>query len=115
MSPKRTLVSLVMAMILGGAYLSAQSEVQKRPERDRIRENIHRLSDLIEKVLAYAALTATELEQAGQLVPLADLVDRIRQRVAERRVGRYVLGAGHVRVDDRRQAQVVLRGDRRRR
>jgi signal transduction histidine kinase len=51
---------------------------------------IRELSDLIEKVLAYAALTATELERAGQLVTLADLVERTRDRVALRYPDRQV-------------------------
>jgi len=51
---------------------------------------IRELSDLIEKVLAYAALTATELERAGQLVTLADLLERTRERVAQRHPDRQV-------------------------
>jgi signal transduction histidine kinase len=51
---------------------------------------IRELSDLIEKVLAYAAITATELERAGQLVVLADLVGRTRERVAQRYPDRQV-------------------------
>ncbi|MBM4019923.1 MAG: response regulator [Planctomycetes bacterium] len=51
---------------------------------------IRELSDLIEKVLAYAALTATELERAGQLVEVRDLVDRTRERIAQRYPGRPV-------------------------
>jgi len=45
---------------------------------------IRELSDLIEKVLAYASLSATELERAGQLVALADLVAQTRERVSRR-------------------------------
>jgi len=48
------------------------------------------LSDLVEKVLSYAGLTATELERAGQLVPLGELVGRIRDRIEERYPGRTV-------------------------
>jgi signal transduction histidine kinase len=51
---------------------------------------IRELSDLIEKVLAYAALTATELERAGQLVNLADLAERTRERVGQRYPDRQV-------------------------
>jgi signal transduction histidine kinase len=51
---------------------------------------IKELSDLVEKVLSYAGLTATELERAGQLVPLADLVGRIRERIEERYPDREV-------------------------
>jgi two-component system, cell cycle response regulator len=45
---------------------------------------VRELSDLIEKVLAYAGLTATELERAGQLVPLEEMIQRISQRVQQR-------------------------------
>jgi signal transduction histidine kinase len=45
------------------------------------------LSDLIEKVLAYAALTAGELERAGQLVVLRDLAQRTCDRVGRRYPG----------------------------
>jgi signal transduction histidine kinase len=51
---------------------------------------IKELSDLVEKVLSYAGLTATELERAGQLVPLGDLVGRIRERIEERYPDREV-------------------------
>ncbi len=51
---------------------------------------IKELSDLVEKVLSYAGLTATELERAGQLVPLGDLVGRIRDGIAERYPDRQV-------------------------
>ncbi len=42
------------------------------------------LWDLIKKVLDYATLTATEIERAGQLIPVADLAERIHQRVLSR-------------------------------
>ena len=45
---------------------------------------IRELSDLLSKVLAYASLSATELERAGQLVALADLVAQTRERVSRR-------------------------------
>jgi PAS domain S-box-containing protein len=45
---------------------------------------IRELSDLLSKVLAYASLSATELERAGQLVALADLVAQTRERVGRR-------------------------------
>ena len=45
---------------------------------------IRELSDLIEKVLAYASLSATELERAGQRVALADLVAQTREGVGRR-------------------------------
>ena len=54
---------------------------------------IKELSDLVEKVLSYAGLTATELERAGQLVPLGDLAGRIRDGIAERYPDREVAWA----------------------
>ncbi len=51
---------------------------------------VQELSELIEKVLAYAGLTATELERAGQLVSLVDLSGRIRERVGRRYPGRTI-------------------------
>ena len=39
---------------------------------------------LIKKVLDYATITATELERAGQLISVADLAARIRERVVSR-------------------------------
>jgi len=51
---------------------------------------VRELSDLIEKTLAYAGLTATELERAGQLVLLDDLVGRITQRVRQRYANRTI-------------------------
>ena len=51
---------------------------------------VQELSELIEKVLAYAGLTATELERAGQLVVLDDLLRRIHQRIEQRYPGRTI-------------------------
>ncbi len=51
---------------------------------------VKELSDLIEKVLSYAGLTATELERAGQLVPLAELLERVRDRIEQRYPDRLV-------------------------
>lgn len=52
---------------------------------------VKELSDLVEKVLSYAGLTATELERAGQLVAVGDLVPRVRDRIAERYRDRRVV------------------------
>ena len=57
---------------------------------------IRELSDLIERVLAYAALTATELERAGQLVTLGELLEQIRERVAHRHPDRQVQWAANL-------------------
>jgi PAS domain S-box-containing protein len=52
-----------------------------------IQGRVRELGDLIEKLLAYAGLTATELERAGQRVDLAELAGRIRRRVERRYPG----------------------------
>jgi len=52
-----------------------------------VRTKVRELADLIEKLLAYAGLTATELERAGQLVDLAELAARVRRRVERRYPG----------------------------
>ena len=54
-------------------------------------QKVHELSDLIEKVLTYAGLTATELERAGQLVDLGDLVGRVRERIEQRYPNRAIV------------------------
>ena len=51
---------------------------------------VQELADLIEKVLSYAGLTATELERAGHLVPVEDVVRRLSRRVQERYPARKV-------------------------
>ena len=48
------------------------------------------LSVLIEKLLAYAGLTATELERVGQLVSLDELTGRVRERIEKRYPGRAI-------------------------
>ena len=48
------------------------------------------LSVLIEKLLIYAGLTTTELERAGQLVALDDLMGRMRERIEKRYPGRPI-------------------------
>jgi signal transduction histidine kinase len=55
-----------------------------------VQARVRELGDLIERLLAYANLTATELERAGQRVDLAELAGRIRQRIARRYPGRTV-------------------------
>jgi len=54
-------------------------------------EKVQELSDLIEKVLTYAGLTATELERAGQVVVLKDLVGRTRERIEQRYPSRAIV------------------------
>jgi len=67
-----------MAMILGGAYLSAQSEVQKRPERDRIRENIHRL-----RLLRITETLGLSEEQAAKVYPAASRIEKEKTEILQ--------------------------------
>ena len=76
MRQKRTLVSLGMAMILGGLLLSAQSEGQKRPERDRIRENIHRL-----RLLRLTETLGLSEEQAAKVYPAASRIEKEKTEI----------------------------------
>jgi PAS domain S-box-containing protein len=55
-----------------------------------IAAKVGELSILIEKLLSYAGLTATELERAGQLVPLDELAGRMRERIEHRYPGRPI-------------------------
>lgn len=83
-----TILSGYMSLIDQGKYGEVPPAMAEavRISMGKVRE----LSDLIEKVLSYAGLTATELERAGQLVPLDELLRRIRDRVANRYAGRTV-------------------------
>ena len=80
-----TIIGGYLTLIDQGAYGEVSPVMA-----DKVRislANVQELSDLIEKVLSYAGLTATELERAGQLVPLPELFDRIRRRVEKRYAG----------------------------
>jgi len=83
-----TIVSGYLSLIDQGKYGEVPPAVAEavRISLAKVKE----LSDLVEKVLSYAGLTATELERAGQLVPLGELVGRIRDRIEERYPGRRV-------------------------
>ncbi len=83
-----TIVGGYLTLIAQGDYGEAPP-----PMADKVRicmAKVRELSDLIEKVLSYAGLTARELERAGQLVPLRELVDRTRRRVEQRHADRPV-------------------------
>jgi len=86
-----TIASGYLSLIDQGKYGDVSEAVAEsvRISLAKIKE----LSDLVEKVLSYAGLTATELERAGQLVPLGDLVGRIRDRIAQRYPDREVAWA----------------------
>jgi len=83
-----TIVGGYLTLIARGDYGEVPPAVA-----DKVRVSlakVQELSDLIEKVLSYAGLTARELERAGQLVPLGDLVERGRRRVEQRYADRTV-------------------------
>ena len=99
---KRDFLSLIShklktPLTIAGGYLSLidQGKYGELPPAvaDSIRislAKIRELGDLIEKVLSYAGLTATELERAGQLVPVGELIGRTRERIEQRYPGRAV-------------------------
>lgn len=76
MKQKRTLVSLAMAFLVGGLLLPAQSEDQKRPERERIRENIHRL-----RLLRLTETLGLSEEQAAKVYPAASRVEKEKAEI----------------------------------
>ena len=86
-----TIVSGYLSLIDQGKYGEVPPAVA-----DSVRislAKVKELSDLVEKVLSYAGLTATELERAGQLVPLGELLGRLRGRIEERYPDRRVAWA----------------------
>ena len=99
---KRDFLSLIShklktPLTIAGGYLSLidQGKYGELPPAvgDSIRislAKVRELGDLIEKVLSYAGLSATELERAGQLVPVGELVGRTRERIEQRYPGRAV-------------------------
>ncbi|HUU91103.1 MAG TPA: response regulator [Phycisphaerae bacterium] len=83
-----TIVGGYLALIAEGSYGEVPPAMA---EKVRISlAKVRELSDLIEKVLSYAGLTARELERAGQLVPLGELVERTRRRIEQRYAHRAV-------------------------
>jgi signal transduction histidine kinase len=92
-----TIVSGYLSLIDQGKYGEVPPAVAEsiRLSLAKVKE----LSDLIEKVLSYAGLTATELERAGQVVSLDDLVARVRERIAHRYPDRSVAWAVEVPAD----------------
>jgi len=83
-----TIVGGYLALIARGEYGEVPPAMAEKVRTCLAK--VQELSDLIEKVLSYAGLTARELERAGQLVPLSDLVDRNCRRVEQRYTGRAV-------------------------
>ncbi len=83
-----TIVSGYLDLIDSGKYGEMPAEMAEAVSvsRSKVRE----LEELVEKVLTYAGLTATELERAGQLVPLKEAAERIRDRIEHRHADRPV-------------------------
>ena len=81
-----TIIGVSLSLINQGRYGQAPPEMAEviKMALGRVQE----LADLIGEVLTYAALTTTELERAGQLLPVADLVQQIREKVDHRYPGR---------------------------
>jgi len=77
-----TIVSGYLNLIDRGKYGEVSPQVAEAIRITLVK--VRELSDLIEKVLTYAGLTATELERAGQLVALEELLGRTRDRVEHR-------------------------------
>jgi len=71
MKKERTLVVLAMTFLMGGLILSAQSPDQKRPEGERIRENIHRL-----RLLRLTETLDLSEEQAAKVYPAASRIEK---------------------------------------
>ncbi len=77
-----TIVGGYLNLIESGRYGDLSDDLGHAVEI--VRTKVHELGELIEKLLAYAGLTATELERAGQHVVLRELVERIRRRIERR-------------------------------
>ncbi|MBE3069406.1 MAG: response regulator [Planctomycetes bacterium] len=77
-----TIVAGYLSLMVKGTYGEVPADMAKviGISLGKVRE----LADLIEKVLSYAGLTARELERAGQLVPVGEMIERIRQRLQAR-------------------------------
>jgi Spy/CpxP family protein refolding chaperone len=114
MKEKGTLIVLATTLLMGGLILSAQTPDQTRPERERIRENIHRLRllrlteslELSEEQAAkvYPAASRLEKEKAeilkaidGEMRVLRDLLEGSSPDVAR-------LSAGVVKIKELRQS-----------
>jgi len=83
-----TIIGGYLSLIERGKYGEAPADMAEAVRISLMK--VQELSGLIEKVLTYAGLTATELERAGQLVPLDDLMRRMSERVQERYPGRTI-------------------------
>ena len=114
MKEKRTLVVLAMTLFLGGLVLFAQTPGQMRPERERVRENIHRLRllrmtealDLSEEQAAkvYPAASRLEQEKAGVFKAIESEMGVLRGLLEEKSPDETRLSIGIAKVKELRQS-----------
>jgi Spy/CpxP family protein refolding chaperone len=114
MKEKRALVVLAMTLFLGGLILSAQTPDQKPSERQRVRENIHRLRllrmtealDLSEEQAAkmYPAASLLEKEKAGILKVIDGEMGVLRELLEEKSPDEVRLSAGVAKIKELRQS-----------
>ncbi len=86
-TPLTTVVGF-LEMIEGGKYGEVPPEMT-RPLRS-VSTSVRNLADVIEKILTYASLTATELERAGGDADVGAVLGRVRERLEHRYPGREV-------------------------
>ena len=114
MKEKRALVVVAMTLFLGGLVLFAQTPDQKPSERQRVRENIHRLRllrltealDLSEEQAAkvYPAASRLEKEKAGILKAIESEMGVLRGLLEEKSPDEARLSVGIAKVKELRQS-----------
>jgi len=114
MKEKRGLVVLAMTLFLGGLVLFAQTPDQKLAERQRVRENIHRLRllrltealDLSEEQAAKVYPVASRLEKgkAGILKAIDGEMEDLRDLLEEKSPDEAQLSVGIAKVKELRQS-----------
>jgi Spy/CpxP family protein refolding chaperone len=76
MKEKKVLVFLGMTLLLGGVFLFGQRPGQKPLERQRVRENIHRL-----RLLRMTEALDLSEEQAAKVYPAASRLEKDKARI----------------------------------
>ncbi len=114
MKEKKTLVVLAMTFFLGGVVLFAQTPDQKPSERQRVRENIHRLRlvrmtealGLSEEQAAkvYPIASRLEKEKAGILKAIEGEMGVLRELLEEKSPDEARLSVGIAKVQELRQS-----------
>jgi len=114
MKGKKALVVVAMTIFLGGLVLFAQTLDQKPSERQRVRENIHRLRllrmtealDLSEEQAAkvYPAASRLEKEKAGILKALESEMEVLTGLLEEKSPDGARLSVGIAKVKELRQS-----------